>query len=101
MNDTMITNRTYDEMPLGASASIVRTLTQDDILAFALVSGDVNPAHVDAEYANATRFHGTIAHGMWAGALISTLLGTHFPGPARSTRRRCCASTCRCAPATR
>ena len=81
MNDTMITNRTYDEMPLGASASIVRTLTQDDILAFALVSGDVNPAHVDAEYANATRFHGTIAHGMWAGALISTLLGTHFPGP--------------------
>ena len=81
MNDTMITNRTYDEMPLGASASIVRTLTQDDILAFALVSGDVNPAHVDAEYANATRFHGTIAHGMWAGALISTLLGTDFPGP--------------------
>jgi phosphate acetyltransferase len=80
-NDTMITNRTYDELPLGASASIVRTLTQDDILAFALVSGDVNPAHVDAEYANATRFHGTIAHGMWAGALISTLLGTHFPGP--------------------
>jgi phosphate acetyltransferase len=80
-NDTMITNRTYDELPLGASASIVRTLTQDDILAFALVSGDVNPAHVDAEYANATRFHGTIAHGMWAGALISTLLGTQFPGP--------------------
>jgi len=80
-DDAVITNRTYDELPLGASASIVRTLTQDDILAFALVSGDVNPAHVDAEYANATRFHGTIAHGMWAGALISTLLGTHFPGP--------------------
>ena len=77
----LITNRTYDEMPLGASARLVRTLTQDDILAFALVSGDVNPTHVDAEYASATRFHGTIAHGMWAGALISTLLGTDFPGP--------------------
>lgn len=77
----LITNRTYDEMPLGASARLVRTLTQDDILAFALVSGDVNPTHVDTDYASGTRFHGTIAHGMWAGALISTLLGTDFPGP--------------------
>lgn len=77
----VITNRIYDELPIGASAELVRTLTQEDIQAFALVSGDVNPAHVDEEYANASRFHGTIAHGMWAGALISTLLGTEFPGP--------------------
>ena len=76
-----ITNLTFDELPLGARARISRTLTQDDIVAFALVSGDVNPAHVDPEYANATRFHGTIAHGMWAGAMISSLLGTEFPGP--------------------
>ncbi|WP_037484125.1 bifunctional enoyl-CoA hydratase/phosphate acetyltransferase [Sphaerotilus natans] len=76
-----ITNLTFDELPLGARARVSRTLTQDDIVAFALVSGDVNPAHVDPEYANATRFHGTIAHGMWAGAMISSLLGTEFPGP--------------------
>ena len=55
-----ITNLTFDELPVGARARISRTLTQDDIVAFALVSGDVNPAHVDPEYANATRFHGTI-----------------------------------------
>ncbi|MEX8519979.1 MAG: bifunctional enoyl-CoA hydratase/phosphate acetyltransferase [Leptothrix sp. (in: b-proteobacteria)] len=77
----LITNLTYDELPVGASAQLVRTLTPQDIQAFALVSGDVNPTHVDAEYANASRFHGLIAHGMWGGALISTLLGTQFPGP--------------------
>ncbi|MCK6426310.1 MAG: bifunctional enoyl-CoA hydratase/phosphate acetyltransferase [Burkholderiaceae bacterium] len=76
-----ISNLTFDEMPVGARASLTRTLTQDDIMSFALVSGDVNPAHIDAEYANASRFHGPIAHGMWAGALISSLLGTRFPGP--------------------
>jgi phosphate acetyltransferase len=76
-----ITNLTFDEMPVGARASMTRTLTQDDIMSFALVSGDLNPAHIDAEYANASRFHGPIAHGMWAGALISSLLGTRFPGP--------------------
>ena len=44
------------------------------------MSGDTNPAHLDAEYANDTLFHGVIAHGMWGGALISALLGTRFPG---------------------
>ena len=76
-----ITNLTFDELPVGARASLSRTLTQDDIMSFALVSGDVNPAHIDAEYASASKFHGPIAHGMWAGALISSLLGTRFPGP--------------------
>ncbi|PXW96992.1 phosphate acetyltransferase [Sphaerotilus hippei] len=79
--DSMISNLTWDELPVGSSATMVRTITQADIQAFAIVSGDVNPAHVDIEYANASRFHGTIAHGMWAGALISSLLGTRFPGP--------------------
>jgi phosphate acetyltransferase len=59
----------------------VRTLTLEDIRAFAAVSGDTNPAHLDADYADATLFHGVIAHGMWGGALISALLGTVFPGP--------------------
>jgi len=45
------------------------------------MSGDVNPAHVDPEYAKSSMFHEVIAHGMWGGALISTVLGTQFPGP--------------------
>ncbi len=74
-------NHTYDELSLGQSARLTRTLTQQDIQAFAWVSGDVNPAHLDDEYAQGTRFHGVIAHGMWGGALISSVLGTEFPGP--------------------
>lgn len=74
-------NVTYDELFVGQSASLLRTLTLADIQAFAAVSGDTNPAHLNAEYANDTLFHGVIAHGMWGGALISALLGTQFPGP--------------------
>ena len=77
----LIENVTYDELAIGQSARLVRVLTQADIQAFALVSGDVNPAHVDPAYAEGTRFHGVIAHGMWGGALISSVLGTQFPGP--------------------
>ena len=78
---TLIENVTYDELAVGRSARLVRVLTHDDIQAFALVSGDVNPAHVDPDYAQDTRFHGVIGHGMWGGALISSVLGTQFPGP--------------------
>lgn len=77
----MIENITYDELSIGQSARLLRTLTLQDIQAFAAVSGDTNPAHLDAAYANDTMFHGVIAHGMWGGALISALLGTKFPGP--------------------
>ena len=74
-------NVTYDEMVVGQSARLLRTLSTSDIQAFAAVSGDTNPAHLDSAYANDTLFHGVIAHGMWGGALISALLGTQFPGP--------------------
>lgn len=77
----MIENTTFDEITMGQSATMLRTLTNADIQAFAAVSGDTNPAHLDADYADHTLFHGVIAHGMWGGALISALLGTVFPGP--------------------
>ena len=83
-NDTsikLIENRTFDELRIGDSASLVRTLTLRDIELFAVMSGDVNPAHVDVEYAKSDMFHKVIAHGMWSGALISTVLGTQLPGP--------------------
>jgi len=76
-----IKNITFAEISIGESASLVRTLTVQDIELFAIVSGDVNPAHVDAEYAKSDMFHKVIAHGMWGGALFSTLLGTELPGP--------------------
>jgi phosphate acetyltransferase/phosphate butyryltransferase len=76
-----IENRTYDEISVGDSAELVRVLKQQDIELFAVMSGDVNPAHVDADYARTDMFHGVIAHGMWGGALISTVLGTELPGP--------------------
>ncbi len=77
----MITNRTFAEMKVGDSASLMRTFTHRDIELFAAMSGDVNPAHVDPEFAKTDIFHGVIAHGMWGAALISTVLGTELPGP--------------------
>lgn len=76
-----IENRTFDEIRIGETAEIVRTLKPEDIELFAVMSGDVNPAHVDAEYAHSDMFHKVIAHGMWGGALISAVLGTELPGP--------------------
>jgi phosphate acetyltransferase len=76
-----IENRTYDEISVGDTAVLTRTLRPEDIQLFAIMSGDVNPAHVDPEYARSSMFHEVIAHGMWGGALISTVLGTEFPGP--------------------
>jgi phosphotransacetylase/acyl dehydratase len=78
---TFIENKTFDEMQVGDSASIVRTLSTKDIDLFAVMSGDVNPAHVDEEFARSDMFREVIAHGMWGGALISTVLGTKLPGP--------------------
>lgn len=68
-------------LEIGQSAVAARTLDQADIEAFARVSGDVNPLHVDAAYAEGTLFKGTIAHGMLTASLISALLGTKLPGP--------------------
>jgi phosphotransacetylase/acyl dehydratase len=77
----MIENRTFDEIQPGETASLVRRLRREDIELFAVMSGDVNPAHVDDEYARSDIFHKIIAHGMWGASLISTLLGTKLPGP--------------------
>jgi phosphotransacetylase/acyl dehydratase len=76
-----IENHTFDEITLGESAELTRTLKPEDIELFAVMSGDVNPAHVDADYAASDLFHKVIAHGMWGGALISAVLGTELPGP--------------------
>ena len=78
---TFIQNHRLAELRIGDTASLTRTFTRDDVETFALMSGDVNPSHVDAEFAASDRFHGIVAHGMWSAALISTVLGTELPGP--------------------
>src|SRR5208337_1623280 len=77
----VIENRPFDEIAVGDSSTLSRTLTKDDIALFAVMSGDVNPAHLDQQYAEASMFHRIIAHGMWGGALVSAVLGTRLPGP--------------------
>jgi phosphate acetyltransferase len=75
-----VENRTFDEITLGDSATLVRTLSTDDLSLFAVMSGDVTPTHTDAQYAQSDTFHTIIASGIWGTALISTLLGTTLPG---------------------
>lgn len=80
MNE-FIENKIFAEIEVGDTASLTRTISSNDIQLFAFMSGDVNPAHVDSEYAKSDMFHKIIAHGMWGGSMISTVLGTMLPGP--------------------
>jgi len=83
MTDSIDTldNITYDELNEGDSATFSRTLTEQELVLFAAVSGDVNPVHLDAEFAAQSMFKERIAHGMWSGSLISAALATVMPGP--------------------
>lgn len=71
----------FEDLKVGQTASAARTVSEADILAFAGVSGDSNPVHVDQEFAASTPFKGRIAHGILSAAYISTVIGTKLPGP--------------------
>jgi len=81
LHEEWMQNFTFDELSVGQGATIVRSLTDADIAGFAAVSGDLNPTHLDDDYARGEGLSGKTAHGMWSGAMISTMLGTVFPGP--------------------
>ena len=70
-----------EELSVGQSAELVRTVGEADIEAFAEVTGDNNPVHLDADYAAKTSFGERIAHGMLSAGYISAVLGTTLPGP--------------------
>ena len=72
---------TLDELEVGQSVERVRTVTTADIEAFATVSGDHNPVHLDAAFAETTPFKGVIAHGMLSAAWISAAIAGELPGP--------------------
>ena len=73
--------RTIDTIQIGDSASFTKTVTETDIILYAGITGDLNPAHIDAESAKAGMFGQRIAHGMLSAGFISCVLGTQLPGP--------------------
>lgn len=78
----IITNKTFDEIQIGDRAQMQRVLTKQDIDVFGLLSGDMNPTHFSDDYARMLlERHKVVGHSMWAGALISSLLGNDLPGP--------------------
>jgi 3-hydroxybutyryl-CoA dehydratase len=70
-----------DEIFLGQSANLSKTITETDIILFSAISMDVNAIHLDEEYAKTTRFGTRIVHGMLTGSLISSVLANRLPGP--------------------
>mgnify|MGYP000323144643 CR=1 FL=1 len=84
----MITNKTFDEIHIGDSASMQRVLTKQDIDVFGLLSGDMNPTHFSDEYAQMLlERHKLVGHSMWGGSLISSLLGNDLPYLTLHTKR--------------
>ena len=78
---TVLENFIYAEISIDQTATYTRTVSERDVTLFAAISGDVNPVHLDEEFAATTRFGGRIAHGMFTGALVSAALATVLPGP--------------------
>jgi phosphotransacetylase/acyl dehydratase len=80
-SSAMTENRTFDEIRVGESQSLSRTISQEDIDIYGAVSGDANPVHFDASFMPTGRFEGITAHAMLTAGLISNLLGNRLPGP--------------------
>lgn len=78
--EAFIENVTFEEIQIGQTASLQRTVTREDIELYAAVSGDINPAHVDEAFATDALQSDIVAHGMWTGSLVSALLATVLPG---------------------
>lgn len=82
MNDAQPTaGALIEDLRVGQTASIAKTVTAADIDQFASITGDNNPVHLNAAYAAKTRFKARIAHGMLGAGFISAVLGTKLPGP--------------------
>lgn len=71
----------FEDLQVGMTAAYARTIGPADLVMFAGISGDTNPMHLNEEYARATMFKGTIAHGFLSSSFISTVIGTRLPGP--------------------
>ncbi|MDN5130871.1 MaoC family dehydratase [Aliarcobacter butzleri] len=70
-----------NEIEIGMSESYSQTISESDVKAYARISGDRNPVHMDEEYAEKSRYKKRIAHGMISSSFFSALFGTKLPGP--------------------
>ena len=73
--------RTYDQLEVGDSSEFSKTVSETDVYLYAGVTGDLNPAHINEEYARGTFFKNRIAHGMLTAGFISAVIGMQLPGP--------------------
>ena len=71
----------FEDLHEGQEASFSKTITEADVVLFAGVTGDLNPVHINEEFAKTTMFEGRIVHGILSAGLISAVLGMHLPGP--------------------
>ena len=80
---TVMSRKTYyfEDLELGMEASVAKTVAEADIIAFADITGDKNPVHLDETYASNTMFKSRIAHGMLTAGYVSAVFGMEMPGP--------------------
>lgn len=70
-----------EDLSVGQTAEMERYVSEEAVAAFAAISGDTNPLHLDEAFAQTTAFKTRVAHGMLSGSFISAVLGAHLPGP--------------------
>ncbi len=95
-----IESKTFNELSVGDHAQLSRPLGPDDIKLFASISGDINPVHLDVEFASHDPFRGIVAQGMWGGALISAYWAPNCRDLARSMSAKRSPSAGQSCPAT-
>jgi 3-hydroxybutyryl-CoA dehydratase len=81
MDGTLRTGKVFEDLYVGMEASYARIVMESDIAIYAVLTGDNNPLHLDAEFAAGTIFKTRIAHGMLTAGYLSTIFGTRLPGP--------------------
>ncbi|HPZ43005.1 MAG TPA: MaoC family dehydratase [Bacillota bacterium] len=77
----MAGGKRINELEIGQKEFVEKTISETDIYLFAGITGDLNPIHVNEEYAKNTFFKGRIAHGILTAGLVSTVIGMKLPGP--------------------
>ena len=81
MSQALIKGFSFDSIEIGQRAEFSKQLTSEIVDMFAAVSGDLNPVHLDADYASQTDFGERIGHGVWVASVISASLAMALPGP--------------------
>ncbi len=73
--------KTLAELKIGDKDVFQKTIIESDVYLYAGITGDLNPVHINEEYAKDSPFKARIAHGMLTAGLISAVLGMRLPGP--------------------